>query len=108
MATGRNKYSASVNATKAEVSATPVIIRSLTLLNNAAAIGYLQMFFQAASGVTVGTTVPDMVIPLPASGGVSITLPDGWFLGGSGLTIAGTTTRTGAVSSATDVAIVMG
>lgn len=108
MAKGRNKYSASVNATKAEVSATPVTIQSLTLLNNVAAIGYLQMYFQPASGVTVGTTVADMVIPLPASGGVSITLPEGWFLGGSGLTIAGTTTRTGSTNNAIDVAIIMG
>lgn len=107
MATSRNKYSASVNATKAEVSAVPVTIRSITLLNNVAAPGYLQMFFQPASGVTVGTTVADFVVPLPTSGGVSITLPGGWYLGGSGLTIAGTTTRTGNTNNAIDVAIMM-
>lgn len=108
MAIGKNKYSASVNATKAEVSAVPVRLLSITLLNNVASPGYLQMFFLPASSVTVGTTTPDFVIPLPTSGGVTINLDDGWLLGGSGLTIAGTTTRTGNTDNAIDVALVMG
>lgn len=107
MASGMNKYSAQVNATAATVSVVPVRLISMTLLNTTGAIAYLQMFFKD-SGVTVGTTTPDMVIPLPANGGVSITIPDGWWLGGTGLIVAGTTTRTGNTGAAIDVALVMG
>lgn len=109
MAEARRKYSASVNATKAEVDAnSPVRIFGMVLLNNVAAIGYLQMFFHPASGITVGTTAPDMVIALPASGGAALSFPDGWYLTGDGLTLAGTTTRTGAVNNAIDVSLIMG
>ena len=108
MAEGRSEYSAAVTSTKAEVSAVPVRILGIVLLNNAAAATYLQMFFQPASGVTVGTTAPDHVIPMPTSGGIALSFPDGWFLGGSGLTLASTTTRTGSTTATTDVSLIMG
>jgi hypothetical protein len=109
MAEARQKYSASVNATKAEVDANNAVrVFGIVLLNNVAAIGYLQMFFKPAASVTVGTTTPDMVIPLPSSGGLTLSFPDGWLLGGSGLTLAGTTTRTGSTNNAIDVVLVMG
>jgi hypothetical protein len=107
MASGINKYSAQVAATLATVSVVPVRVISLALLNTTAAVAYLQMFFRE-SGVTLGVTAPDMVIPLPANGGLALTIPDGWWLGGTGLIIAGTSTRTGATGAAIDVALVMG
>lgn len=101
-------YSAQVNATKAEVSATSgTILMAMALLNTTSAVAYLQMFFKPASEVTVGTTAPDHVIPLPASGGISWPLLGGWYLPGAGLTIAGTTSRSGSTNAAIDVSLVM-
>lgn len=110
MAEARQKYSASVTGTKAEVDGQRAVrIFGLAVVNNdVAAIRYLQMFFQPASGVTVGTTAPDAVVPMPAGGGVVLSFPNGWLLGGSGLTLASTTTRTGSTTNTADVILVTG
>lgn len=71
-------------------------VGALNLFNNNAAVGWLQIFLKPASGVTLGTTVPDMSIPLTASGELTWSFgSQGWNLGGTGLSIAATTTRTG-------------
>lgn len=104
----RGAYSAQVNATKAEVSAVPVRIGGLVLKNTTAGDAYVQMFDLPSASVTVGTTAPRHVIPLLSSGGLTLSIPDGWFLGGSGLTIACTTTRTGSTNAAVDVFLITG
>lgn len=74
-------------------------IGALNLFNNNAVVGWLQIFKKPASGVTLGTTAPDVSIPLTASGELTWSFGDkGWNLGGTGLSVAATTTRTGAVA----------
>ena len=98
-------YSASVTGTKAEVSAVPVDIGAYHILNNAAAISYVQVFYKLAADVTVGTTVADVVIPLPASGGATLNFEGkGWRTRGP-LTLAVTTTRTGSSTATADVVL---
>lgn len=97
-------YSASVTGTKAQVSATPLSIGAYQLLNNAAAITYLQVFYKLAADVTVGTTTADVVIPLPASGGATLFFDKGWLTRGP-LTLAATTTRTGSTTATVDVVL---
>ena len=82
-----------------------VAIKALVLLNTTAAIAYIQMFKAAASAVTLGTTAPDHVIPLPASSGVSLNISDGWRFGGAAISLGATTTRTGNTTAACDVFI---
>lgn len=103
----RKSYSAQVNATKAQVSDSPVTVGAIIAYNQGGAVGYIQMFFQPSTSVTVGTTVPDKVIPMPATGGFVLSFDDGWYVGGTGLTIACTTTRTGSTNSTTDIFMAM-
>jgi len=98
-------FSAAVTGTKVQVSAVPVDIGAYQMLNNAAAITYVQVFYKLAADVTVGTTVPDVVIPLPVSGGATINFSgSGWRTRGA-LTLASTTTRGGNSTATTDVVL---
>ena len=98
-------FSASVTGTKVQVSAVPVDIGAYHMLNNAAAITYVQVFYKLAAAVTVGTTVPDVVIPLPVSGGATINFSgSGWRTKGP-LTLACTTTRTGNSTATVDITL---
>jgi len=84
-------------------------IGAIAMLNTTAGNAYLQIFKTAAVNVTLGTTVPDDVIGLPASGGISFpVMSGGWYPGGAGFSIAGTTTRTGSTVALIDVFIIHG
>ena len=94
-------FSAATSGTKVELSTVEQDIVGYHLVNETAALAYVQVFYRLASEVTVGTTTPDVVIPLPASGGATMQFTDkGWRTRGTGLTIASTTTSSGAVSAA--------
>jgi hypothetical protein len=91
-----------LNATPQYIKAAPGYLFSLFINNPTAAIAYVQ-FYDAASGVIAGSTVPLMEImvlagtpqPVPlASQGLNFT---------SGLAVTSTTTSRGAVASATGV-----
>lgn len=98
-------FSASVTGTKVQVSAVPLDIGAYHILNNAAAISYIQCFYALAADVSVGTTVANFVIPLPASGGATLDLSgEGWRTRGP-LTLACTTTRTGSSTATADVCL---
>lgn len=74
-----------------------------TIVNNTNALAYVQLFDAAAvAGITLGTTVPDAVIPVPPNGQVSreLVMPIEF---GHGLVAASTTTRGGSIGAATDV-----
>ncbi len=90
-------FSAAVSGTKVELSATGLAIGGYHIVNLTASLNYIQVFNKPAANVTVGSTVPYFSIPLPASGGATL------YLGGlamsNGLTIACTTTATGASTS---------
>lgn len=83
-------------------------IGALNLFNNNAAVAWLQIFLKPASGVTLGTTAPDLSIPLPASAALTWSFgSEGWNLGGTGLSIAATTTRNGLTGGSIAYNIVM-
>jgi len=92
--------------TKTTVKAGKGQLHNLVLQNTTAAKAYLQCFNKLAADVTVGTTVPDFVIPLAAS--VSQSFPFPMPIDFSiGLVIAGMTTATGNTGAAIDVLAVI-
>lgn len=96
-------FSASVT-TKAQVKGSAGQLYAVWALNNTAAIAYIQVFNLASASVTLGTTTPDYVLPLPASSGATIALDLGC-AHGTGITVACTTTRGGSTTAACDVVI---
>ena len=96
MAKHRKLFSAAVNGTKVQVAVSGVSLGGYHIANLTAALAYIQVFNLPAADVTVGTTVPTLSLPLPASGGATL------YLGGldfDALTLACTTGATNAVSS---------
>jgi hypothetical protein len=99
-------FSSEVAGTVLLVSNQPMYISTVEYLNTTAAIAYLQIFWKAVADVTIGTTTPDVVIGLPASGGAVIPFADGgWKTRGTSFSIAATTTRTGLTGAAVSVTI---
>ncbi len=99
------KY-ASVGSTKTDFNNVSDYIGVIECANTTAAAAYLQIFWKAASAVTLGTTVADAVIALPASGGAVISFPDqGWKTMGSAWSMAGTTTATGNTEALINVSV---
>ena len=103
MAVAEKDFSSQVTTAEEVWIQGPITIHTLILFNTTAATAYIQMFVGPTSQFVLGTTEPHKVIPLPASSGVAVNVGDGWFLGGTGLTIAATTTRTGSSTAAVDV-----
>jgi hypothetical protein len=98
-------YNAAVAGTVLQVSAVPVEIGAYHMLNTTAAIAYVQVFYLAAASVTLGTTVANFVIALPASGGATLNMEGrGWLTRGP-LSLAGTTTATGNTGAAVYVSL---
>lgn len=102
--------------TPVQIKATVGQIYLLDLINGAAATSYLQLFWKPITAVVLGTTVPDMVIKLPTNAGsgfaktIAFVVPVGYPFGAAvtksnpaGLTVAGTTTPTGATTAAISV-----
>lgn len=100
----RYPYSATNDGTKAQIGSGPVDVFQFFCLNNDSSARYVQFFNAAPATVTVGTTTPTFVLPVPASGGVSTDVPMKFF--STACTYAVTTTRTGATgpTAAADVA----
>jgi hypothetical protein len=96
---------AAVAATKVTVTASQCLLHGLVVVNQTAAEAFLQIFDALAANVTVGTTVPDYVIPIPASGGVVIPLSSVGFEHLIGIVIAGCTSPTNNVGAACDVTL---
>ena len=91
--------------TAVQVSAVPVDIGAYHILNTTAAIAYIQVFYALSADVTLGTTVPSFVIPLPASGGATLNLSgSGWRTRGP-LTIASTTSPTNSTTASSYVSL---
>lgn len=101
-------YSVSLTSTKEQVKGSAGQIYGWTIMNNGSALCYVQVFNKLSTNVTVGTTTPDFVIPVPApaSGTNGAGLVQAIDLGiamSTGITIACTTTRTGSTSATSDV-----
>ena len=81
------------------------LLFSYSILNNEAAVSYLQIFDAAALGdVTLGTTVADMVLATPASGAIQGALPMPVYFS-LGLCIFCTTDSTGSTGASQDVGL---
>lgn len=98
-------FNASVGATKTAVAAAPATLDNFIIVNNTGALAYVQIFNALAANVTVGVTVPDWVIPIPANGGALMPETARGTRHSVGITIACTTTRTGAAGATCDVVL---
>lgn len=103
MSKRRKLFSSTVTGTKIEVSAVGISLGVYHLVNLTATLNYIQMFNSPAAGVTVGTTVPHLSIPLPGDGGATLPL-DGLFFS-NGLTIACTTDHNNSTTSSAFVVL---
>jgi hypothetical protein len=66
-------------------------------------VAYLQIFGLAASAVALGTTTPTWVVRLQPNESLAWNFGDAVTIGGSGMSVAGTTTPTGAATAAISV-----
>lgn len=92
-------HSDDLDETEEEIKGTAGQIYFITCFNVSAALLYLQVFNNTAAAVTVGTTAPDMVFPIPTQGttdgaGFVLSIPNGIEMS-TGITVAATTTPTG-------------
>lgn len=95
-ATGSTIYkNAALKATKAQVKGSGANLYGYHIYNLDSSVTYLQFFNVLAAGVTVGTTVPDFVLVVPANGWLDLAgfLPPISFA--TALTVAATTTYSG-------------
>lgn len=101
-------FSASQTSTKGVVKASAGTLYGYEIINNGSALCYIQVFNKLTANVTIGTTAPDWVIPVPApssgtaGAGLVHELDKGYSFS-TGLVIACTTTRTGSTSATCDV-----
>ncbi len=105
---GGTRYSnTSVSQTKASVVAAPVLLFNILAYNSGASVSYLQFFDALEANVTVGTTTPSFVIPLPATGGydAELQLPEGFR---TGIVIACTATSTGSGAPSANALVKLG
>ena len=104
---GAKVYFNDAVTTAVQVKATVGQLYSLSLTNTTAATAYLQVFCKPSASVTLGTTAPDFVVRLKTNAGAGderdLAFPVGVCSGGTGLTIAGTTTATGSTTAAVSV-----
>jgi hypothetical protein len=88
-------------------------IWGLRLINTTVAVAYLQVFDVPAAAVVLGTTKPSWVIALKASESLVWPMPEPADIANSasvpprGLSIAGTTTATGAATAAISVSAIV-
>ena len=103
----KHMFSAQVTGPETDIDARTDVqatLRFLVILNTTAAVAYLQVFNAPAASVTLGTTAPTMSIGLPASSAMVFPVPEsGIYMGGGGLSMAGTTTRTGSTGAPLDI-----
>jgi len=85
----------------------PANIKWIVILNNAGATCVVQLF-NAVSGITLGTTTPDLEIEVGSGLMVSIPFPVDGCLFSVGVSAASTTAEGGAVASAAGVQVFIG
>lgn len=94
-----------------QLKATKGVLKGMDIANLDTTINYLQVFFLPLVSVTLGTTAPDLVYQIPGSGYMGPSLPvngagGNAFSGNqSGVTIAATTTPTGATLPTNGLAV---
>lgn len=105
---GTTLYKNNGTSTLSQVKATGGQIYWLHVINLKASVLYLQMFNLASASVTLGTTTPDLVFPIPTQGdtngaGFSLSVPNGIAMG-TGISWAITTTKGGSTAASADEA----
>lgn len=90
---------------KAAVKAAATILYSITITNAQAAVAFIQLFNVALAGVTLGTTVPDFEVSIPANSSLTLSWMDRGLNFSTALTVGSTTTEKGATGSAAGVQI---
>lgn len=96
-------FNDAVAATVQQVKATAGVLYGLKLVNTTAAVAYLQIFSLPSAGVTLGTTPPAWVIRLAANESANVPMPTPANLGGTGISIAGTTGAANSTGAAISV-----
>jgi hypothetical protein len=91
----------------ADVILSPVTLYSISIVNNQAAIIFVQLF-DTVGAVTIGTTVPDWEFSVAASTSAVINLNATGLFFKTGLRAASTTTEKGATPSAAGVHLFFG
>lgn len=86
-----------VNSTVQDIFTTPFHVQQIILNNNDAADRYVQFFNVASTAVLLGTTA-GVWFKVPANGTVVLNHDSGVFYNGEYLSVAATTTATGAVN----------
>lgn len=106
-----SRWFAALKNTATQLKATKGVLKGLDIANLDSTTNYLQIFFLPSASVTLGTTAPDLVYQIPASGYMGPSLPTNGAGGNAfsgnqtGLTIAATTTPTGAVAPTNGLAV---
>lgn len=92
--------------TAAQVNSTGTVVKGLVVLNTTAAACYLQLFNATSANVTLGTTAPTTTLAFGANASQSLLPASGeLFKFATALTVAATTTQTGASTCAMSVTI---
>lgn len=92
---------AALSNTSATVKSVPGIVGGWFIDNPNSSMTYVQ-FYDTTSAVTVGTTLPDFFLGIPANGAANVHLPIKFT---KGIKIAATTTRTGASAPASSLGV---
>lgn len=112
---GWSKFSTPKNNSNTALTNTVVAVKSSAagelggyiVYNPNASVAYIQVFDVAtAGGVTLGTTRPDMVIPVPASSGANLEFANGVNFA-NGIQIAATTTDSGSTALGSGLTVTM-
>lgn len=74
-------------------------------INTTGDTAYLQIFNKPSASVTLGTTAPSWVLRIPGTSSITIAFPTPISLGGTGLSVAGTTTATGSTEATLSVSL---
>jgi hypothetical protein len=100
---GTTLFSNAGTSTKTQIGTGAKKLYWIHVMNLKSAVLYLQVFNNTSAGVTLGTTSPDLVFPIPTQGntngaGFNLDFSAGVAFG-TGLTFAITTTATGATAA---------
>jgi hypothetical protein len=95
----------SLAGTVLQVKAQAAQITGLKIVNGNASAAYIQIFNTTANNVTIGTTIAFNVIRIAASEAIWMSFNSPMALGGSGLSLASTTTATGSTGATLSVGV---
>ena len=95
-----------LSSTVQVVKATSGQVSGVEVVNNQAAIAFIQVFDKAAGSVTLGTDTPDLEYQVPANGNIVVEVGDDDGVSfGTAISVASTTTEGGATGSAAGVQV---